>query len=58
MTVINLSNGDTYHDRPRTVTNADVLIIGAGPAGASLACFLAYYGGLTQSLVGFSYQMC
>jgi len=26
------------------MTNVDVLIIGAGPAGASLACFLARYG--------------
>jgi 2-polyprenyl-6-methoxyphenol hydroxylase-like FAD-dependent oxidoreductase len=26
------------------LANVDVLIIGAGPAGASLACFLAQYG--------------
>ena len=24
--------------------NVDLLIVGAGPAGASLACFLAEYG--------------
>jgi ribulose 1,5-bisphosphate synthetase/thiazole synthase len=26
------------------VVQTDLLIVGAGPAGASLACFLAHYG--------------
>lgn len=27
-----------------TLTTTDVLIVGTGPAGAALACFLASYG--------------
>ncbi|KAJ5298381.1 uncharacterized protein N7443_006501, partial [Penicillium atrosanguineum] len=37
-------NGDGDHAKPAPVTTTDVLIVGAGPAGASLACFMAYYG--------------
>lgn len=44
MTIVNLRNGDGHRVRPTPITSTDVLIIGAGPAGASLACFLAYYG--------------
>lgn len=43
MTIVNLSNGDGSQ-KPPSVTTTDVLIIGTGPAGASLACFLASYG--------------
>lgn len=43
MTVVNLSNG-IGSQKPTTITTTDVLIVGAGPAGASLACFLASYG--------------
>ena len=48
MTMKNLANGSTNrtdaHNTPTLVASADVLIVGAGPAGASLACFLATYG--------------
>jgi hypothetical protein len=43
MTIVNLSNGDGSQKSP-AITTTDVLIIGTGPAGASLACFLASYG--------------
>ena len=46
MTIVKLSNGDSGHyASARTgITSTDVLIVGTGPAGASLACFLASYG--------------
>jgi flavin-dependent dehydrogenase len=34
-------------DRGMTVTDADFLVIGAGPAGASLAAFMAQNGAAT-----------
>jgi 2-polyprenyl-6-methoxyphenol hydroxylase-like FAD-dependent oxidoreductase len=37
-------NGHSLHDRDQEVKQVDVLIIGAGPAGASLACFLTSFG--------------
>ncbi|OGE52666.1 hypothetical protein PENARI_c009G00484 [Penicillium arizonense] len=43
MTIVQLPNGNTGHN-PTSITSTDALIIGTGPAGASLACFLAYYG--------------
>jgi alkyl hydroperoxide reductase subunit AhpF len=43
MTIVRLPNGNTG-DNPTFITSTDALIIGTGPAGASLACFLAYYG--------------
>jgi alkyl hydroperoxide reductase subunit AhpF len=43
MTIVQLPNGDSGH-KPTPITSTDILIIGTGPAGASLACFLAYYG--------------
>lgn len=46
MAIIKLSNGDGTHRKPAPVTSTDVLIVGTGPAGASLACFLASYGEL------------
>ncbi|KAJ5527093.1 hypothetical protein N7513_011252 [Penicillium frequentans] len=44
MAIIKLANGDGTHRKPASVTSTDVLIVGTGPAGASLACFLASYG--------------
>ena len=35
--------------------NLDFLIIGAGPAGASLACFLGKYGVFSRSLALFKH---
>jgi 2-polyprenyl-6-methoxyphenol hydroxylase-like FAD-dependent oxidoreductase len=32
------------NDHPDVIIQKDILIVGAGPAGASLACFLASYG--------------
>ncbi|KAJ6071338.1 hypothetical protein N7499_009352 [Penicillium canescens] len=43
MTIVQLPNGDSGH-KHTSITSTDALIIGTGPAGASLACFLAYYG--------------
>ncbi len=36
-------NGDAAQSSPATVVT-DLLIIGAGPAGGALACFLASHG--------------
>lgn len=46
MTIVQLSNGDGGHyaSARTSITSTDVLIVGTGPAGASLACFLASYG--------------
>ncbi|KAJ5279269.1 hypothetical protein N7478_004641 [Penicillium angulare] len=44
MTIVKLSNDDGAHYEKKSVTCTDILIIGTGPAGASLACFLASYG--------------
>ncbi|KAJ5713467.1 uncharacterized protein N7483_010648 [Penicillium malachiteum] len=44
MTIVKLSNGNTSRPKEAPITSTDVLIIGTGPAGASLACFLASYG--------------
>lgn len=38
-----IANGDS-HSEASTTISTDILIIGAGPAGASLACFLASHG--------------
>ncbi|KAJ5746210.1 hypothetical protein N7520_011392 [Penicillium odoratum] len=43
MAIIKLSNGGSTRQKPAS-TPIDVLIVGTGPAGASLACFLASYG--------------
>lgn len=37
-------NGSGSDVRPMTEVNYDCLVVGAGPAGASLACFLAQNG--------------
>ncbi|KAJ9257680.1 hypothetical protein DTO207G8_1956 [Paecilomyces variotii] len=44
MTIVHLTNGDGHHGEPEPVISTDVLIIGTGPAGASLAGFLAMHG--------------
>jgi ribulose 1,5-bisphosphate synthetase/thiazole synthase len=31
-------------DGPKNIVETDLLIVGAGPAGAALACFLAQHG--------------
>lgn len=56
MTIVNLSSSDGTQAKPASVTTTDVLIIGAGPAGASLACFLASYGELLQSVSSNAYE--
>ena len=40
----NARTDDETRLRPSAAISADLLIIGAGPAGASLACFLSSYG--------------
>ena len=43
MTENGITNG--FHSgEPTHEINADYLIVGTGPAGASLACFLAQHG--------------
>lgn len=37
-------DGDTLDTQKHAMTDVDFLIVGAGPAGASLACFLASHG--------------
>lgn len=44
MTIVNLTNGDSQHGQSPPAISTDILIIGTGPAGASLACFLALHG--------------
>jgi len=39
-----MSEGASKYATVDGVVETDLLIIGAGPAGASLACFLAHYG--------------
>jgi NADPH-dependent 2,4-dienoyl-CoA reductase/sulfur reductase-like enzyme len=39
---------------PRITHETDLLIIGAGPAGASLACFLAQHGMLARAHCSFA----
>lgn len=49
MTIVHLTNGDGHHGEPEPVISTDVLIIGTGPAGASLAGFLAMHGECVKS---------
>ncbi|KAJ5690421.1 hypothetical protein N7462_004813 [Penicillium macrosclerotiorum] len=44
MTIVNLGIGNGTQNEPASIVSTDVLIIGTGPAGAALACFLASYG--------------
>ncbi|KUJ13596.1 uncharacterized protein LY89DRAFT_622534 [Mollisia scopiformis] len=37
-------NGQSANTNATSIVETDLLIVGAGPAGASLACFLAQYG--------------
>lgn len=41
-----LANGNSQPEATTNMISTDILIIGAGPAGASLACFLAFHGKL------------
>lgn len=46
---------DWHADRSKNVTatlETDVLVVGTGPAGASLACFLAQNGERWNQMVG------
>lgn len=48
-----ISGSSTSSSKEETVpcvTTTDILIVGTGPAGASLACFLASYGEATFHL--------
>ena len=46
MAINHLTNGNTL-----TVVDTDVLIVGAGPAGAALASFLASYGDVLFQII-------